>query len=206
MKTKISQAKTKTIRIFLAFFIAVYLVGNVSAKDLTLFIKPLQKVSICVYLEKGSGLHGGFVVQNGTVGFSIVDPNGLTLLSCDHTTNVTINLFDVSTAGNYSMYFMNPNSSKEVLLKLTFVTKSWYTIASLDFALSTAIPWWQIALAILLFIFFAFLKLAPEILKRILNSKVIIVKSQKYKGPRPPIAIKKLKAFRYSVRERRRTA
>ena len=172
----------------LALFIGVVTLAHstcrASATDNAFVIPPAEALSIPVYLNDSSGIHGGFFAVNGSVNFAFVDPDGIVLYGSDCTNNVTIS-YSASKAGTYSLRFSNPALTQAILVELKYSVKSWHTIEwAFTMEVPAPSPWGALVLTIMIIV----MKLLTDFWKHLNDVKTIVMEPViEYNEPKLPL-------------------
>jgi len=173
---------------FLVGFITFsYNICSVTATNTyhTFIIYPTETIRLPIHLNSSSGIHGNFIVNNGTVNFALIDPDGIVIFRSYQTDNFTIN-YSAYKTGIYLLIFSNPSSVQAILVELNYSIKSWHRLIY-TFTLQSLIPWWHILLLIITYIL-EFLIFIGEARKALLGDKYIIIKPiVKCEKPETPI-------------------
>lgn len=186
----IKSRKNTLILLFILIGIATTMhitckANAVDEVDEVFAIKPTETLSVEVYLNDSSGVHGSFTIKNGTANFAFIDPDDIVIFYSDQVANGTIN-YSASKSGLYQMRFLNPSETQIILVEVKYRIKSWHSIAQWTVVLQTSLPWIDI-ISILCIVLFV-MKFLSEILKNIVNKRIIIMKRfVNYESPKLPL-------------------
>jgi len=161
-------------------------VCEVKALDKTLTIPPKETLSIEIYLNASSGVHGDFWALNESVNFAFIAPDGAILFASNNATRGSIN-FVASKAGTYSMHFSNPSNTQTVLIALSYSIRSWHNIAVWMVKMEVGLSWVTI-LRVVLNLIIVVIKPLSDLVKRLRDKKAVMMQPLvDYKSPELPL-------------------